>query len=1198
MSNFYLIVKRRASCAVLALGFPSLLSAGEPGKLTREIWNNLPGTTLSAFTSSPRYGQPADSVTTFAGAAVPQNIGDSFASRVRGYVTAPVTGDYTFWIASDDGSELRISPTASKCGRTKIAAVSGWVQPFDWDAMASQKSAPVRLLAGQRYFMEALYKEAGGGDHLAIAWQISGGNRELIPASALESFTTDANDLDDDELPDDWELAHGFRIEATSLTPPEQLPAADPDHDGYNNLEESAYGADPNTRGGMPGTLLLETWHTLFGSKVEALTLSRKFTGPADRSEFVFSAETPVNRTDNFGVRMSGYLIAPTTGNYTFHVAGDDFCQLWLSPTASEFAKQKIASLDGWANVQEWGVSPAQTSPPVALVAGQKYYIEALMKEAGGGDHLEIGWKTPGSTAIAIIPGAALESYAYDAQDPDGDHMPSTWEIANGLDPAVHDATLDPDGDAIPNSLEYTNGSDPHTKNSMVGALLQELWWNVPGSRTASLDTEPRLLLPPDERSLAFSAQGTEDRPEHYANLLRGYLTAPVTGSYTFWAVGDDEVDFFLSTSSSKYDKQLLVHPTVIDRNFDADLSTKSRAVQLVAGQRYYLEIRHIDSHWGDSCDVAWLVPGGQREIIPGSVLTTYLPTADDQDDDGLPDAWELANGLDPNDNGHINPQNAAHGDLDGDGLSNVAEWKATTRADLADTDGDGVNDRDEVEILETSALMADAGPFQSVATIPGAAYSATTGAWLQTSGKAKQDSVRGWLEYPVTLPVAGVYQLDLTFTPVADVAVNRDYEIVFSADGKTIQRETVTVAEATSGHAKILSPWLTAGSHTLRVFIDNSYHFRRVTVDQLEILAARGPDANSNGTPDWIDLRLAKYNSLEAPAQSLTSPVCLEGKAKWSDLTTLAGAPVQAAPDDRWYADVTLHATQPTTITASLENGGLTATRQITWIPTNLLTNSTLSLRLGDSLKLSAFTGTAGTPEETVTLTVEGQTITITADQPLVHAFNTPGSVPVQVTHSLDGNLTTATVAINVVTAPVLESPVCVVGYYREVSIPPFPPGISLQLDNRIDILRTTEYPAGSQLHILRLDTLEDRPSAFRLGGTSGPVMGILPFRTMRIRDAGETANFFSDELGNNTWEVTMPIVVNGNHQGTSITFDIFIGGVVFDDGLLTRTLHPGAYSEFEWSELLKFYKAGNAGANCYRTSVWQGSLRIAYFQ
>ena len=84
--------------------------AGELGKMTREIWNDIPGTALSAFTDSPRYGQPADSVTTFAGASAPQNIADNFASRVRGYVTAPVTGDYTFWIASDDGSELRISP--------------------------------------------------------------------------------------------------------------------------------------------------------------------------------------------------------------------------------------------------------------------------------------------------------------------------------------------------------------------------------------------------------------------------------------------------------------------------------------------------------------------------------------------------------------------------------------------------------------------------------------------------------------------------------------------------------------------------------------------------------------------------------------------------------------------------------------------------------------------------------------------------------------------------------------------------------------------------------------------------------------------------------------------------------------------------------------------------------------------------------
>ncbi len=80
---------------MLTLGFPGLLTAGKLGKMMREIWNNLTGTTLSSFTSSLRYVQPADFVSSFSDTPVPQNIGDSFASRVRGFLTALVTGDYT-----------------------------------------------------------------------------------------------------------------------------------------------------------------------------------------------------------------------------------------------------------------------------------------------------------------------------------------------------------------------------------------------------------------------------------------------------------------------------------------------------------------------------------------------------------------------------------------------------------------------------------------------------------------------------------------------------------------------------------------------------------------------------------------------------------------------------------------------------------------------------------------------------------------------------------------------------------------------------------------------------------------------------------------------------------------------------------------------------------------------------------------------
>jgi len=58
-----------------------------------------------------------------------------------------------------------------------------------------------------------------------------------------------------------------------------------------------------------------------------------------------------------------------------------------------------------------------------------------------------------------------------------------------------------------------------------------------------------------------------------------------------------------------------------------------------------------------------------------------------DTDNDGMPDVYELNNGLNPNSSADANT------DADGDGLTNLQEYKLGTNPQIADTDGDGLVD-------------------------------------------------------------------------------------------------------------------------------------------------------------------------------------------------------------------------------------------------------------------------------------------------------------------------------------------------------------------------------------------------------------------------------------------------------------------------------------------------------------------------
>ena len=73
-----------------------------------------------------------------------------------------------------------------------------------------------------------------------------------------------------------------------------------------------------------------------------------------------------------------------------------------------------------------------------------------------------------------------------------------------------------------------------------------------------------------------------------------------------------------------------------------------------------------------------------------------------DSDDDGMPDWWERHYGL------NIADDSDAALDLDGDGLTNLEEFTHKTYADNDDSDGDSLNDADEVNTHRTDPTSAD----------------------------------------------------------------------------------------------------------------------------------------------------------------------------------------------------------------------------------------------------------------------------------------------------------------------------------------------------------------------------------------------------------------------------------------------------------------------------------------------------------
>ena len=436
------------------------------GTIKYERFEGISGVELSQLFNSPNYPLNPSYTSELTQFQAPINVADNYGARISGYLCPPESGTYYFWLSGDDHSQLNLSTDENPANVQNIASFVGWTSPQQWNKFPEQKSVGISLQAGKTYYIEAFVKEGGGGDNLAVGWRRpSDGDGaspvEVIPGAVLSAELIEVPDCDFEGGPPVVEVT----VNAISCTGGDGgFTFSFDDNANRTNIEFSldggqtySYNVSDNigsttvnsiapgeyelwVRWGndqcpqylgeffvvdecgacnAEGFITMERYDGIGGTQLSNLFAAPNYPDNPSLTQDLNSFEIPINVADNYGARVRGTICAPETGTYYFWVSGDDESQLNLGTEASEESKVNIANVPGWTSSRQWNKYSVQKSGAVNLVQGQTYYIEAFMKEGGGGDNLAVGWRKPsdgdGSAPAEIIPGSVLSPYTGDA---------------------------------------------------------------------------------------------------------------------------------------------------------------------------------------------------------------------------------------------------------------------------------------------------------------------------------------------------------------------------------------------------------------------------------------------------------------------------------------------------------------------------------------------------------------------------------------------------------------------------------------------------------------------------------------------------------------------------------------------------------------------------------------------------------------
>ncbi|MDO6422645.1 hypothetical protein [Saccharophagus degradans] len=491
-------------------------------------------------------------------------------------------------------------------------------------------------------------------------------------------------DVDGDGLPDNWEYQYGtdvFIANAHSDSDYDQLSAIeeftlgtnpelrDTDGDGWDDGYEH-FPLDPrytfdSDRDGMP-----DEYEYKFGFSSHDMSdggSDGDYDGLNNTKEYLLGTD-PSHPDSDLDGELDGTDLFPLDRTKALDSDNDGLPDSWemingLDQLLPDDAQQHNDG-DTLTNAQEYalGTDPnhSDTDRDGVLDSDDLFPLSAQYSFDSDLDGLPDAYEAQ----YFFLDPYSPQGSSIDAQgDFDNDGLSNIREFQTGANPEVPDSdfdgvfdgediwptnreyALDQDGDGLPDNWEYQNGTDAYMADGHRDSDYDQL----SAIEEFLLGTNPELR--------DTDGDGWDDGHEHF----------PLDPRYTFDSDRDgmpDEYEYRFGFSSNN----------INDGGLDGDYDGLNNAKEYLLGT----DPSHPDSDLDGELDGSDLFPLDRTKAL-------------DSDNDGLPDSWEMINGLD-----QLLPDDAQQHN-DGDTLTNAQEYALGTDPNHSDTDRDGVLDSDDL---------------------------------------------------------------------------------------------------------------------------------------------------------------------------------------------------------------------------------------------------------------------------------------------------------------------------------------------------------------------------------------------------------------------------------------------------------------------------------------------------------------------